>query len=215
MNDLLEKPQLDNKQITGNMEKVRREDIESKIKNLEEESNPWNNPQNLERVSMLQCCVTKDDETTIATYNIATCVGLAIAAKDENNVVHRIVSHYPYTHPDEHFPKNELREYLEGLGHIKDIKAIMCSMDSFENFDNLDEREEEILNEFDSIFQFYKNEHPEFSIPFKQSWYIKVSPQGEFEYADTEEMIKIYKELLEEERKANEQRYKETLNSEQ
>ena len=170
-------------------------DTEEKVRNLEWESNLFNNPKDLVRVGMLNCFGVVDDKTTIATYAIETCVALGVVAADKNGVVHRIVTHNPYT--GEYITKrfeDGIKDYLQALGEISKLDVIMCSMASFNDFSRLDEREQEILDRIGSIFDFWKEANADFHIPFHQSWYIKISPQGFFEYADSE-MIDIYRKL--------------------
>ncbi|HBY19790.1 MAG: hypothetical protein A2Y24_01490 [Clostridiales bacterium GWE2_32_10] len=171
--------------------------IREKIRNLEYEANLNNRPQNLLRVGMLHCLGVNDDKTTIGTYGLAPCIGLAIAATDSNDVTHRIVTHNPYMGENvTREYENGIEDYLQSLGAIKKLDAMICSMDSFRDFNNLDEREQEILIRLGNTFRFYKEEQEEFTIPFHESWYVKVSPEGKFEYADLE-MIGVYREMEE------------------
>jgi hypothetical protein len=175
----------------ASVESQKDREIRNKIESLNREANLDYSPKNLSKVGMEQCWVIKDNQTTIATYGLETCVALAIAAQDKNGTIYRMISHYPHT--EEHFPKNEIRAYLKTLNSTN-IKAMMFSMESFKDLVNLNEREKKIIAEYTEIFEFYKKEHPTFELPFKQSWYVKISPQGKFEYA-TPEMIQVYKTL--------------------
>lgn len=168
------------------------ENIREKIKNIEWESNFWNRPQNLARVRMLHCECVNDEKTTIGTYGIATCIGLAISATDSKGVIHRIVMHHSYT--GEARFEGRIEDYLKSLGPIENLKAMICSMKSFEDFEHIDEREQEILKDINDIFAFYKEMHKDFNVPFYRSWYVKIFPNGEFEYASPE-MVKVYKKM--------------------
>ena len=169
--------------------------IEEKIKNLDWEANFNNDPEDVCRVGMFECYAVNDDATTISTYSVATCVALAIAATDRNGKIHRIITHNPYC--GEQKTKNietRLKTYIHSLEPIQDLKVMICSMESFENLNSFDKREEEILYRINDIFAFYKEQNPEFNIPFHRSWYVKISPDGLFEYADSK-MVETYREL--------------------
>ena len=189
-------------------DEITKESAEEKVTRIIEESYFGNNIENLARVRMLKCSAVKDKKTTIATYGIATCIGLAIVATDKNGEIHRIVMHHPYT--GERGFEDAIEEYLKSLEPITNLKAMICSMKTFTDFDNLDDYEKEILDKINNIFSFYKKEHKNFNIPFHKSWYVKISPEGNFDYADSE-MIKVYERL----EKEQEEKYKQMNDEEE
>lgn len=161
---------------------------------MERETN-INNLKRLCKVGRLQ--LTHDEKTIVGTYGIAGCIALAIAAVDSNGVVHRIVAYNPYY--DETLTENiekKIKEYLQSIEKITKLNAIICSMEGFKDFPKLNDREQKILNKVNDIFAFYKEKDQNFNIFFHRSWYIKISPQGEFEYASSK-MLEIYNQLNE------------------
>lgn len=173
-------------------------DIVKKINQIDEELNPFYPHPKTHPIRMLQCGAVSDTETMIFTKCLASCVGLAISAIDSTGQIHRIVTHNPYT--GEGITKRHedaIEEYLKSLPPIKELKAIICSMDRFSDLNNLEDEEQEILARINNIFAFYKETHPDFYIPFHRSWFIKVLPNGDFEYA-APEMIDIYRQMEEE-----------------
>ena len=186
------------------MEDKEKQDIEQKIKDLDKELDS----SNVSYVWMLKNGVVTDEKSVIATAGIATCVGIAVSVTDSSGKVHRIVAHNSYTGEKSNKMNEEAIEYyLKELEPIEKLDAMFCSMDSFTDFDNLDEREQEILNGINKMFEFYKEQHPDFQVPFHRSWYVKISPDGNFEYAD-DKMVEVYKEMKarEEERIKREQK---------
>lgn len=173
-------------------------DIVNKVKRIKEELNPFYPEPNTKPIRMFQCGVVTDNETTIYTTSIATCVGLAITAIDKDGLIHRIVTHNSYT--GENITKKHeeaIEQYLRNLEPIEELKVIMCSMDSFIDFSALDEQEQEILERINNIFNFYKEKHPNFKVSFQRSWYVKILPNGDFEYAEPE-MSEVYPQVFEE-----------------
>lgn len=175
---------------------------EEKVSQIEWEAkaSAYGKIQDFQSVWMYGGTRVDDTQTTIATYGVATCVALAITAKDDKGKVHRIITHNSYT--GEQITRRieaEIKECLQQLEPLKELHAIICSMDTFCNPDMLDEREKDIISEINNIFQFYKDKHPYFTVPFHRSWYVKINPQGDFEYAD-ESMIAVYEKIIEEER---------------
>ena len=139
--------------------------------------------------------VSDDDETTIFTDSIATCIGLGIVAKGENNTIHRIVSHnYAYSEGFQLRQLDSIVEYLKSIPSLKELKVIFCSMKSFSDFDNLTEHEQEILLRLNNAFSFYKKDNPDFNIEFHKSWYLIIDPKGNFDYADEELLVDYIKE---------------------
>lgn len=141
---------------------------------------------------MNQTYAVEDEDTTIFTDCIATCTGLAIVAVDENNVIHRIISHnYAYI---ENFQMKQLEfteQYLKSLPNIKKMRVIYCSMDSYKDFNNLTDIEKDSLLKLNKTFSFYKEKHPEFNMEFHQSWFLLINPDGNIEFAN-EKMLEEY-----------------------
>ena len=143
-------------------------------------------------VMMNQIKATNDSETILYTNTLATCVGLAIVAKDSNNNVYRILSHnYAFSEDYQLKQLDDIKKYLKAIPSLVDLKVIYCSMDSFKDFDNLDDIESDIVEKLNNTFAFYQNDHPDFNIDFYQSWYVVIYPDGNIEYAD-QELINDY-----------------------
>ena len=139
-----------------------------------------------------------NDHTIIYTDCLAPCVAIAVFARDESGINHRIICHCPYAPPADYIQlEGRIEKYLKSINKIVDLKAAIVSMETFfeDELSEFDiERDSLIIERINKLFSFYKKQNSDFDIDVIQSSAIGIDPFGEFLLPSPEQ---IYEEYLE------------------
>lgn len=139
-----------------------------------------------------------NDKTIIYTDCLATCVALAVFAKDENGTCHRIICHCPYAPPVSYIQlEGRIEKHLKSIGKIVELKAKIASFDTFferEISESDFERGSLIVERMNKLFSFWREENPEFDVEIIQSSVLGVDASGNFLVQPSEEVYKAYLE---------------------